>query len=103
MYCSTQDLYLIQGVEVGKPIHVIIDQPSCCGDLGLSCRAHREPPVKGAVLHFDEFTEEGSLGYATLATKEKGARIFEAAVGASTVEIQRFAEGFVLIGIEPRS
>lgn len=62
-----------------------------------------EPPLKGVVLHFDEFTEEGSLGYATLATKEKGAKIFEAAVSASTIEIQRFAEGFVLIGIEPRS
>lgn len=60
-----------------------------------------EPPIKGAVLHFDEFTEEGSLGYATLATPEKGARIFRAAVEASTTEIKRFAEGFVLIGIEP--
>lgn len=61
-----------------------------------------EPPVKGAILHFDEFTEEGSLGYATLATPEKGKAIFEAAVKAATVEIERFADGFVLVGIEPR-
>ena len=60
-----------------------------------------EPPVKGAVLHFDEFTEEGSLGYATLATPEKGAKIFRAAVEAATTEIKRFTEGFVLVGIEP--
>jgi creatinine amidohydrolase len=62
-----------------------------------------EPAVKGAVLHFDEFTEQGSLGYATLATPEKGRKIFEAAAEASTTEIGRFADGFVLVGIEPRS
>jgi creatinine amidohydrolase len=62
-----------------------------------------EPPVKGAVLHFDEFTEQGSLGYATLATPQKGKAIFEAAVAAATTEIERFADGFVLVGIEPRA
>lgn len=62
-----------------------------------------EPRVHGAVLHFDEFTEQGSLGYATLATPEKGERIFSAAVRACTQEIGRFAEGFVLLGIPPRS
>ena len=62
-----------------------------------------EPPVKGAVLHFDEFTEQGSLGYATLASPEKGKKIFDAAVRAASTEIERFADGFVLVGIEPRS
>lgn len=62
-----------------------------------------EPPVMGAVLHFDEITEEGSLGYATLATPEKGKVIFEAAVRAMTTEIERFADGFVLLGIEPKA
>ncbi|MEA2552900.1 MAG: creatinine amidohydrolase [Fimbriimonadaceae bacterium] len=62
-----------------------------------------EPPVKGAVLHFDEFTEEGSLGYATLATSAKGRTIYEAAVQACTTEIERFGGGFVLVGIDPRS
>src|SRR5690349_5504262 len=62
-----------------------------------------EPPVKGAVLHFDEFTEQGSLGYGTLGTPEKGRKIFEAAAAAATSEISRFAEGFVLVGIEPRA
>jgi creatinine amidohydrolase len=61
-----------------------------------------EPSVKGAVLHFDEFTEEGSLGYATLATPEKGKKIFAAAAKAATTEIDRFADGFVLVGIEPK-
>ncbi len=60
-----------------------------------------EPPVKGAVLQFDEITEEGSLGYATLATAKKGETIYKAAVEASTTEIKRFTEGFVLVGIEP--
>ena len=56
-----------------------------------------------AVLHFDEFTEQGSLGYATFATPDKGRRIFEAAAEAATMELSRFADGFVLVGIEPRS
>lgn len=62
-----------------------------------------DPAVVGAVLHFDEITEEGSLGYATLATSEKGRIIFEAAVKAATIEIERFADGFVLVGLEPKS
>lgn len=54
------------------------------------------PPIKGAVLHFDEMTEQGSFGYATFAKPEKGKAIFEAAVKAMTQEIDIFFEGYVL-------
>lgn len=55
-----------------------------------------EPPIRGLVLHFDEMTEQGSLGYATYATPEKGKTVFEAAVRAVAREIAALADGFVL-------
>jgi creatinine amidohydrolase len=61
-----------------------------------------EPPVQGAVLHFDEMTEQGSFGYATLATSVKGERLFKAAVEGVLQQIRYFAEGFVLRGIQPK-
>lgn len=57
-----------------------------------------EPPVLGAIHHFDEITEEGSLGYASLATPEKGKLLFEACVEGATREIRTVAEGYRLIG-----
>lgn len=58
-----------------------------------------EPEVNGLTLHFDEVTEEGSFGYATLATAEKGKRLFEAAVEGAVRELSAVADGFVLRGI----
>jgi creatinine amidohydrolase len=55
-----------------------------------------EPALKGVIHHFDEMTEDGSFGYATFATPEKGRRIFEAAVKAVTREIEAIADGYVL-------
>jgi creatinine amidohydrolase len=55
-----------------------------------------EPPLSGMVHHFDEMTEEGSLGYATFASAEKGAKIFEMAVEAVANQIKTIAEGYVL-------
>lgn len=57
-----------------------------------------EPSVFGMIHHFDEATEQGSLGYATLATEEKGRRIFEAAVDKMVVQLQRLYEGYALVG-----
>lgn len=57
-----------------------------------------EPPLKSPIHHFDEITEEGSLGYATLATAEKGKALFEAAVEGAVKEIRTIAEGYSLIG-----
>ncbi len=55
-----------------------------------------DPPVKGVIHHFDEMTEEGSYGYATYATPEKGKLLFEAAVAGAVQEIERIAGGYVL-------
>lgn len=56
------------------------------------------PAVFGMIHTFDEITQEGSLGYATLATAEKGRVIFEAACRAMTEQVSRIAEGYVLTG-----
>jgi creatinine amidohydrolase/Fe(II)-dependent formamide hydrolase-like protein len=50
------------------------------------------------VHHFDEITEQGSLGHATFATSEKGKRIFDLAVEAVAREIEGIADGYVLKG-----
>ncbi|HRF58682.1 MAG TPA: creatininase family protein [Fimbriimonadaceae bacterium] len=60
-----------------------------------------EPSAKGMIFTFDEMTEQGSLGYATLATAEKGRQIFEAAVDGVTAQIEALASGIVLKGLPP--
>lgn len=57
-----------------------------------------EPPIVGLVNHFDEITEQGSLGYATLATPEKGRAIFEAAVEGVTKNLLAIYNGHVFVG-----
>ncbi len=59
------------------------------------------PPVKGVIHHFDEMTEEGSYGYATFASAEKGKRLFELAVEGCAKEIEAIADEYVLQGLEP--
>lgn len=59
-----------------------------------------DPVVSGVIHHFDEMTEEGSLGCATYATKEKGKAIFDAAVEGATRELKTIAEGYVLRGLK---
>jgi creatinine amidohydrolase len=54
------------------------------------------PNVKGVIHHFDEITEEGSLGYATLANADKGKRLFDLAVDGCVREIAGIADGYVL-------
>jgi len=58
-----------------------------------------EPRVVGPVHHFDEITEQGSYGYATLATAEKGKKIFDAAVLGVSDEIAVIANGYFLRGL----
>ncbi len=58
-----------------------------------------DPPVSGVVHFFDEMTEQGSLGYATLATAEKGKRIFDSAVSGLIQEISTIYNGYVLKGL----
>lgn len=57
-----------------------------------------DPPVYGMIHHFDERTEQGSFGYATLATPEKGKVIFDAAVAALVLQLTRLYEGYCLLG-----
>ena len=61
-----------------------------------------DPPVQSPVHFFDELTEQGSLGYATLATAEKGERIFRAAVMGVVAELRTLAQGYVLKGLPPK-
>lgn len=58
-----------------------------------------EPAVYGMIHMFDEITEQGSLGYATLAKPEKGKAIFDAAVGALEKQLHTLFEGYVLRGL----
>lgn len=57
------------------------------------------PSIQGLVHHFDEITEEGSLGYATLATATKGKILFDSAVQGVTDQMSDLADGFCLIEI----
>ncbi len=61
-----------------------------------------DPSIAGLVSSFDEITEEGSFGHATLATAEKGNMIFEAAVNGLTRELGAIADGYVLRGVPTR-
>jgi creatinine amidohydrolase len=58
-----------------------------------------DPSVKGVIHHFDEMTEQGSMGYATLATADKGERLFELAIAGCVREIEAIADGYVLVGM----
>jgi creatinine amidohydrolase len=58
-----------------------------------------DPPIRGLIHHFNEMTEQGSLGFASLASAEKGRAIFEAAVSEVSREMKQLAEGYVLKGL----
>jgi creatinine amidohydrolase len=62
-----------------------------------------DPHVAGVIHHFDEMTEQGSLGYATLGTAAKGEKIFKAAVAGVAQELTRIADGYVLKGAKASS
>ena len=81
--------------EVSLAMHLFGDQVrrDKLRDDGLSS----EPPIKGVIHHFDEMTQEGSYGFATLGTKEKGEAIFNAAVNGVTQNIEALADGYVLL------
>ncbi len=56
------------------------------------------PEITGLICHFDEITEQGSLGYATLATPAKGKVIFEAAVAGVVSNLKAMVKGHVFVG-----
>ena len=57
-----------------------------------------QPDIKGLIHNFDEITEHGSFGFATMGTAEKGAILFSAAVEGCTHELNSLADGYVLVG-----
>jgi creatinine amidohydrolase len=63
-------------------------------DDGFTC----EPEIDGMVWMFNEMTEEGSRGYATYATAEKGRRLMEAAIEGSAKTVEALADGPTLNG-----
>lgn len=60
------------------------------------------PPIRGLVHHFDQSTEDGSIGYATLATPEKGKRIFDSAVSGVVEDIRNLFAGYLLTSLPDR-
>lgn len=58
-----------------------------------------DPPTKSLVKSWDEVSEEGSLGFATLATAAKGKMIFEACVDGLVREVEAIHQGVVFVGI----
>lgn len=58
-----------------------------------------EGGVLGLVAGFDEITEQGSFGFATLATAEKGRVLFEAAVAGAERWVRQLREGVAYVGI----
>lgn len=60
-----------------------------------------DPALRGVVHHFDEITDQGSFGYATQATAEKGRVIFDAAAEGVAQELETLYNGYVLRGLKP--
>lgn len=59
-----------------------------------------DPPAAEGVKFvqpFDEVTEEGSFGYATLATPETGAALIEAAVEGIAAAVRHMAAGYAMV------
>ena len=57
-----------------------------------------EPATLSLIKMWDEVSEEGSLGFATLATAEKGMKIFDACVDGVVGEIEAIHVGVVYVG-----
>ncbi len=55
--------------------------------------------LRGMVHLFDEITEQGSYGFATLATAEKGKILYDAAVAGCVEQMRALAAGYTLDSI----
>ncbi len=58
------------------------------------------PEIQGMIYHFDEFTEEGSMGFATFAEPDLGRRLFESAVNGVIEAMTALADNPILLGKE---
>ena len=57
-----------------------------------------DPPIVGMVHHFEERSEEGSIGSSHLATAAKGKAMIEASIEAMARNVEILADGYVLKG-----
>lgn len=57
-----------------------------------------EPPLIGMVHRFDEISAFGPIGFASLATADKGVAIIDSAIGGVLKELESLANGYVLRG-----
>lgn len=57
-----------------------------------------DPPAVGMIHTFDERSEDGSIGYASLATAEKGKAMLEASIKAMARNIEILADGYIFKG-----
>ena len=57
------------------------------------------PPIRGLLTHFDEISVEGSVGYAALASSEKGETIFRSVVGEVVRDVRNLCDGYVFKGL----
>lgn len=57
-----------------------------------------EPATVSLVKMWDEVSEEGSLGFATLATPQKGKKIFDACIDGLVREIEAIHQGVIYVG-----
>lgn len=83
--------------EVSLMLHLHPDKvrTSLLRDDGL----RSQPPTQTLVKMWDEISEEGSFGFATLGTAEKGKAIFEACVDGLVQEIEAIHRGIAFHGI----
>jgi len=58
------------------------------------------PAIPGLVTQFDEITEQGSLGHATFATAETGAKLWQAVVEGGVRAVRHFSQGYCFLGTE---
>ena len=109
-YFEFIDPKMYESVMEGRAKHI---RHACEAEASLMMHLHPElvrreklrddgleatPAVPGMVWHFDETTQEGSLGEATLASAEKGKVLFEAAIDGLVETVKRIHDGVVLIG-----
>lgn len=59
------------------------------------------PDIPGLVSNFDEITEQGSFGFATLASAQKGEAFWASIIQNGAKAVRDFSAGFAYLGIGP--
>ncbi len=108
-YFAALDQPFLDGVMTGKSRTI---RHACEAEASMMLAAHpdlvrldklrddgfaTDPPVRGLIWHFDEQTEEGSHGQATLATAEKGATMLSHVIDAWVKQLGDLYQGVALV------